>query len=120
MATRQALTTQPVRGVLKVVWSGLLNGDQGSSEDLSDYPDQSVQITGTFGVGGSVNIEGSNDGSTFAILNDSRGEGNALTLTAADLRQILEGVVGRVRPNVTAGDGSTNLVVTLTARRALS
>lgn len=115
MAVRAALVTYPQRGVVKVEWSGLLNGDTGAPEDLSRYPDKTMQLKGTFGAGGSVNIEGSNDGgSTYHILNDTRGEGNALTLTAADTRMVLENPAA-IRPNVTAGDGTTNLSVIIVA-----
>lgn len=115
MAVRNAVVTNIAKGVIKVAWAGLLNGDQGRAEDLTRYPDRTVQLTGTLGVGGSINVEGSNDGgTTYAIINDSRGEGNALTLTALDMRQILENP-GLVRPNVTAGDGTTNLTLTIFA-----
>src|SRR3990170_6577208 len=102
MAVKAASVTFPQKGVCKVSWSALANGDTGNVQDLSRYPDRTVQVLGTFGVGGSVNVEGSNDGgTTFAILNDSRGEGNPLTITAADMRTILESPAG-IRPNVTA------------------
>lgn len=115
MAVRNATVYNIGPGVVKVEWTGLLNGDTGRAEDLTRYPDKTAQVKGTFGAGGSVNIEGSNDGgTTFAILNDSRGEGNPLTLTATDLRLILENA-GLIRPNVTAGDGTTNLTVTIIA-----
>lgn len=113
MAVRDNLATLPQHGVAKVEWTGLLNGDTGRGEDMTRFADRTVQVKGTFGVGGSINIEGSNDGgTTWAILNDSRGEGNALTLTAADMRTVLENP-GLIRPNVTAGDGSTSLTVTI-------
>ena len=115
MAVRNATVTNVAKGVVKVEWSGLLNGDTGRAEDLTRYPDRTVQLKGTFGAGGSVNVEGSNDGgTTYHILNDSRGEGNPLTLTAADMRQILENP-GLIRPNVTAGDGTTNLTLIIVA-----
>lgn len=115
MAVRNGLVTNVGRGVIKIQWTGLLNGDQGRSEDLTRFPNRTVQLTGTLGAGGSVNVEGSNDGgTTYHILNDSRGEGNALTLTALDTRKILENP-GLIRPNVTAGDGTTNLILTIVA-----
>jgi hypothetical protein len=103
------------RGVVECKWTPLANGDTGRFFDAPTLPDKTVQVFGTFGVGGSVNIEGSNDGgTTWHILNDSRGEGNALTLTVADTRTILENP-GLIRPNVTAGDGTTSLTVIIVA-----
>lgn len=115
MAVRNATVTNVAKGVIKVQWTGLLNGDQGRAEDLTRFPDRTVQLTGTLGAGGSINVEGSNDGgSTYHIMNDTRGEGNVLTLTALDMRQILENPA-LMRPNVTAGDGTTNLTLTILA-----
>lgn len=73
--------------------------------------DKTVQVTGTFGAGGSVQIEGSNDGgATWHVLNDP--QGTALVFTAAKTEAILENTQ-LIRPNVTAGDGTTLLNVLL-------
>ena len=115
MAIRSAAVTWVGKHKAKVAWSGLLNGDTGDGQDLSRFRDAVVQVTGTLGAGGSVSIEGSNDGgTTYHVLNDSRGEGNALTFTALDTRAMNERPL-LVRPNVTAGDGSTNFSVTVVA-----
>lgn len=93
-----------------VSWS-LANGDVGQAYgDAVGQADRSVQINGTFGVGGSVNVEGSNDNVNWFILHDL--QGNNLTYTAAGLKQVQE-IALWVRPNCTAGDGTTNLTVTL-------
>lgn len=111
MATRQGTGVWTGKRVHKWTVSGLLNGDQSSSHSGSRLSDKTVQVLGVFGTGGSVNIEGSNDGgTTWAILNDSRGEGSALTFTAADVRVVNE-VPDLIRANVTAGDGTTSLTV---------
>lgn len=102
--------------VVKITWTPLANGDVGASESPSRYTDKTVQVKGTFGVGGSVSIEGSNDGgTTWHTLNDSRGEGNALTFTSADTRAIAENPQ-LMRANCTAGDGTTSLTVIIVAR----
>jgi len=75
---------------------------------------RSVQITGTFGAGGTCVIEGSNDGTNYATLADP--QGNALSFTAAGIEAILENTK-YIRPRVTAGDGTTSLTVTLLASR---
>jgi hypothetical protein len=75
-----------------------------------EYSDRCFQVTGTFGTGGSCTIQGSNDGTNWASLADP--QGNALTFTSQKIEQALE-LPRYVRPNVTAGDGTTNLTVTL-------
>ena len=97
-----------------VTWTGLLNGDDGSSWEGPDCADRSVAVTGTFGTGGSITIQGSNDGTNWFALTDP--QGNAITKTAAALEQITE-ITKFVRPIVTAGDGTTSLVATMYARR---
>jgi hypothetical protein len=95
-----------------VVWVAA-NGDSGSPYEMRQQADRSVQIAGTFGAGGSVNVEGSNDGTNYQILRDPQGV--ALTFTAAGLKQVLE-ITNYIRPRVTAGDGTTALTITLLAR----
>ena len=108
-------TPGPLDNTITYAWSGLLNGDTGAPVYAPDFADRSFQLTGTFGVGGSVNIEGSLDGTNYAVLRDPQGV--ALTLTAASLKAVLESVLW-IRPNVTAGDGTTSLIVTLYGRRS--
>ena len=98
-----------------VTWTGLLNGDVGSPAELAAYSDQSVQLVGTLGTGGKCVIQGSNDGTNWATLNDP--QGNILELTALKIEAIAE-LVRYVRPNITAGDGTTNLSVIMLAKRA--
>lgn len=116
MAERAATITDIRSGIVKVEWSGLLNTDTGSLVDRVEYADRSVQVTGTFGVGGNCRIEGSNDGANWATLTDP--QGNALDITAAKIEAISENPL-YVRPNITAGDGTTNLAVTIVGRRVI-
>lgn len=94
----------------RVAWLAMANGDTGTPllpEHSADYQDRSIQITGTFGAGGSVTIQGSNDGGvTWATLTDPLG--NPLTFTAAGIQRVTE-TTEQIRPNVTAGDGTTSL-----------
>ena len=117
MATRNVSASYNPNGQRNAVlytWTGLLNGDQGSAVEAADWADRTVQIAGTFGVGGSVTLEGSNDNSNWVALTDP--QGNAVTKTAAGLEVFEEGP-RYIRPNVTAGDGTTSLTVTVWARR---
>lgn len=116
MATRTHSGVWVQKGVYRVTWSGLLNGDVGDDVDLSRFPDKTVQVAGTFGAGGTLVIEGGNDGTNRTTLNDSRGETTgALSFTGADVRTVLENT-SNIRPSVTAGDGTTSLAVTITCK----
>lgn len=110
MATT-VITTYPEEGMIQVQWPSLVNGDSGDAAQPTKYPTKAVQATGTFGVGGSVAIEGSNDKVNWSPLRDSLGV--AIALTAANIvRDILENP-RHIRAHVTAGDGTTALAVTL-------
>lgn len=102
-------------GARLVQWTGLLNGDDGAPVEFDAFADRSVQVTGTFGTGGNCRIQGSNIGDpNWAVLTDP--QGNALNISAAGLEAISE-LARYVRPLITAGDGTTNLTVTMLLRR---
>lgn len=94
-----------------VSWAAMANGDTGAPFSGFGLKDGSVQIEGTFGVGGSVTMQMSNDGTNWQAAADP--QGNDVTKTAADLETLLDIVGRQIRPNVTAGDGTTSLTVTL-------
>ena len=94
-------------------WSAIPNGNQGLAQSAAQYNDKCIQVGGTFGAAGSVQLEGSNDGTTWFILHDPSSA--ALTFTAAGLKEVLENPL-YIRPNVTAGDGTTALTVILAQR----
>lgn len=102
-------------GTILVKWLALANGDQGRAVSPSAWYDRSVQVVGTLGVGGSVTIQGTNNGTVWVTLTDPLG--NALTFTAAGLKQISE-LSHQLRPVVTAGDGTTAIDVWLHVRGA--
>ena len=117
MATRAVTVTQPSTNSKLAVWTGLLNGDDGQPLQAFDYADNSIQFDGTFGVGGTISWQGSNDGANWFILNDL--QVTAITKTAAAIEQVAEACVF-LRPIVTAGDGTTTLNARLYARRGRS
>lgn len=116
MATRTVTVAPHLENqqVTLFTWTGLLNGDDGSPIDWAVWPDRSVQFVGTFGTGGSIQLEGSNDGTNWAILNDL--QGSTIVKTAAGLEGVAE-LTRYVRPRVTAGDGTTSLTAYLLVRR---
>ena|SRR5437899_2316303 len=103
-------------GVRVVTWGPMANTDIGTPYAAPHRSDKSVQATGTFGVGGTVTIEGSNnpDSATaaFSTLHDPSVT-TALTLVsgaATSLKQVLENT-WFIRPNITGGDGTTSVTV---------
>lgn len=104
------LSTFPNENIIQLDWIGpLANAESGLAGEAERWPTKSVQAVGTFGVGGSVAIEGSNDNVNWAALRDSTGTVIALT-AATIIRDILENT-RFIRPRVTAGDGNTALRV---------
>jgi hypothetical protein len=69
------------------------------------YPDKSVQVFGTFGTGGTVKLQGTNEVTSptnwYPLLDP---QGNEISITAAKIEQVLENTY-QVRPYVTAGTG---------------
>lgn len=111
-----ALDIQGDGSVIMYKFSSLTTTNADTSPiQFAQWADRCVQVTGTFGSGGTIVVEGSNDGSTYATLNDA--QGNAISLTAAGLKQIIE-VPRYARARVTAGDGTTSLVASFVLRRA--
>ena len=87
----------------------------GSPIAIPEYSQRSVQVIGTFGAGGTIVVQGSNDGgTTWATLNDP--QGSALSLTAAGVHSVQE-LSGLTRVNVTGGDGTTDLDAYVLCRR---
>lgn len=108
------IAVESLTGVRMFLWDGLLNGDTGAPLSLPDYADLTVTVEGTFGVGGSITLQGSNDGTNYYALTDP--QGNAITKTAAGIEAVTE-TPRYFRPNVTAGDGTTDLECRILARR---
>lgn len=119
MATKTATVENGIPGddaVVRITWANMANGDDGTPVQHIQWADRSLQVVGTFGAGGNLRWEGSNDGTNYATLTDP--QGNALDITTAKIEQISE-ITAKARPRVTAGDGTTSLTVTLLLRRAL-
>lgn len=96
-------------------WTSLDSDDSGSPAEVVDFPDKTVTITGTFGTGGTIKMQGSNDNSNWFSLTDPQGV--AIEKTAAAMELITENP-RYIRPLVTAGDGTTSLTVQVLCLRA--
>lgn len=99
-------------GVVIHEWVGLAaSGDVGVWVAVPHFSDKTVQVSGSFGTGGVVDIEGSIDDPTeaapaFETLADP--QGNDISIATADkkLETILDNCVF-IRPRMTAGSGAS-------------
>ncbi len=116
MADKAGLVQNIEAGVVLCTWSNIdSTDDQGDDFDSAAHSDKCVQLTGTF-TATTMLIEGSNDGTNYATLTDP--QGNPLSFTAAGIEQILENP-RYVRPRASASGGSTDVTVTIVARKTL-
>jgi len=115
--TKQASTLDG--SVYYAVWTALLNGDSGSPVSGAEWADRTIQFAGTFGVGGSVKLQGTLDADPLSAnyFDLTDGQGNAITKTAAGIESVIE-LCQWVKPVVTAGDGTTSINATMLMRRA--
>ena len=112
-----AETLQPANSQTYVAWTPMANGDSGQEHPSWPGADRSIQVLGTFGTGGTVLIEGSNDKTSptnWATLRDPAG--NNLSITSAGIKQVLE-FTRWIRPRVSAGDGTTSITVQMLVAR---
>lgn len=118
MTTRTATidAVGQANNAILATWAGLVNGDDGAAVEWLDFSDRCIQVAGTFG-GATLAIQGSNDGANWSVLNNPQGD--PLAFTGSGLGQVLE-LPRYMSPLVTAGDDTTNLTVTLCARRVVS
>lgn len=97
-------------------WETMVYPSTGEAVELPHFEDRSIQVQGTFGSGGTCVLRGSNDGTNYHTLKDP--QGNSISFTAAGIKQVQE-ITRYVYPEVTAGNGSTDLDVTMLFRRGL-
>jgi hypothetical protein len=112
-----SLTPLPSPGEVagyNVAWGPMANGDVGATLDMLFNADRSIQVEGTFGAGGQVQLQGSNDGVNYRLVHDP--QGNPLTVTAPAVTHMIE-IPRLLRPAVTAGDGTTAITVTIFMKR---
>jgi hypothetical protein len=115
MATISVARDAPIsmkHEVMLFLWEALGDADTGEAVEVANFADRSIQVAGTFG-SATVTVQGSNDGTNWATLNDP--QGNALAVTSAKIEQILE--LTRYLRVTTSGGTGTDLDVTLLCRR---
>lgn len=112
MSTINAAITDNDDRTVTVLWEELGNGDDGAGIAVGNGEKVSVQAKGNFAGSAAVSMEGSNDGgSTWADLPDPY-DGSAITLSAAGIASI-PNPPGLIRPDINAGNGSTDIDVYL-------
>lgn len=100
---------------IAATWAANVNGDDGAPFTSGGFRYLIFGVTGTFGAGGTIILEGSNNGgTTYTTCLDKAGA--AVSLTAAGQR-IIDTPYEIVRPRVTAGDGTTSLTPFLAGYR---
>lgn len=117
MANIEPTQQFPIEGnhdFVMVAWSGLTVNDTGAPFVLSQYADRSAQVEGTFGAGGVVVIEGTNDGINWRTLNDPYSI--AISISTPKIQAISE-LVSKIRPRVISGDGTTSVTISMLMRK---
>lgn len=98
-------------------WSGGVAGDAGQGVEFVPWGDCCVQAIGTIGTS-TLTIEGSNDGTNWATLNNAQGVALSVTTLAGFVKQIVERP-RYIRPALSAGN-ATGISVFLVMRRSNS
>lgn len=116
MATITPTVINAVHGnksVRKATWAAMALNDVGAPFPYIDFCDRSVQVFGTWGTGGNLQWQGSNDGGVnWAVIVDPQGNFDIISNRVVAAEMVCE----LVRPKVTAGDGTTSVTVVLIAR----
>lgn len=103
-------------GLASATWASIPNGEASAAAVLANYALASAQVSGTFGAAGSIQLEGSNDGVTWAILKDINGTQAIWTAGAKTVYLFYDGPI-YIRPNCTGGDGTTSFTMVVSARK---
>lgn len=102
-----------------IKWTGLTTANSdGAPYTLSGkYADKCVHVFGTLGTGGKLDIQGSNEAapSNWLMVEDQAGA-NLQISAVPKIKQVLENTL-KIRPYVSAGDGSTSFTCLLLIRK---
>lgn len=111
--TEDTIDGREGRGFINT-WEGFTtSGDVGEAIEHVSCRDRCVAFTGTWGSGGTMLLQGSNDNSNWFTLKDTLG--NAISKIADGMSQVLE-MPRYVRPKLSAGTGSIDINVILIER----
>lgn len=93
----------------QIIWADVTNADTCAPVSKPEYADKSIQVAGTFN-SASVALQGSNDGTNYAPLNDPGG--TVIGINAAGIKAILENTLW-IKPVTTGGGGSQSLTISV-------
>lgn len=97
-------------------WEGIEAADDGAAVGLPPGYDWMVQLGGTLGTGGEISLNVSLDGGTSLGVGQDPG-GNPLTMDALGEAYVIAGQPPLVAPGTAAGDGETDLTLTIVGTR---
>lgn len=104
-------STEETDGNIRIVtWANIANGDTCQPYVGPHFSDCSAHVYGTFGAGGNLRMQGSNEtvAAPTAWVPLSDNIGNVLDFTSNGADVIVEHMY-QIRPHPTAGDGTTAL-----------
>jgi hypothetical protein len=118
MATVNAIISRHADDIVEFVWNLSTADVDGSpiGPNHGNFADRTFQVSGTWG-GATFQWQGSNDGTTWFMLNDPFGVD--LTASANALYAVAEGPL-YMRPMLTVPGSGASLVVRLVARKQRS
>lgn len=101
MATRAAVGIYNDDGSFTISWAGITEADEGAPVSLpGQVKHVTVQTVGDFTTSGAVTLQGSNDATTYAALDDP--QGTSIVMTDSSIWR-LEHYPARIKPVATAG-----------------
>ena len=93
----------------QVIWTPVTSADSCAAVTFPECAEKSVQVSGTFD-SASVAVNGSNDGTNYAALNDPGG--SVIAITGAKIKGVLEKTMF-VQPSISGGGGSQSLTISM-------
>lgn len=91
--------------VIVCTWAGLTGSETGDPVQIPDFPEKCVQVIGLITT---LDVQGSNDGSTWAVCHKM--DGTNLQLAAVGLLKILENPV-HLRVVAVGADATTRVII---------
>ena len=113
MATIVPTVTTPAKRRIRAVWAGMASGDVGAPVDFARYADKTCQVDITTAGDGSLEMQGSNDGTNYAAMKEPDGTAITGVTTDNDIFSLLENPRD-IRPSI-AGSTGSGWTVTLEA-----
>lgn len=119
MAVITATKTDIGGGAFMYVWTPIVAGDTCSALDVTVLngcgPDRTVQVTDTFGDGGSIAIQGACNTASPVYATLTSAANAALLITTTTPESIVQWTP-LLKPLLVGSDGTTSLTVTIVAR----